>query len=151
MSDQHEPSDEELRAAYEAELSRITVADIVVQTAASLINMAGMRLGMGGPEAAPATDLAQARDAIDAVRGLMPVIERHPGPHVRQLREAITQLQFVYSREIAADPAAAPAPPSPSADQPPSPPAAAAPPPTPAQGGPGPAQSSGRLWIPGQR
>ena len=41
-----QPSEEEMRAAYEAELSRITSADMILQSAASLLNIGGLRLGL---------------------------------------------------------------------------------------------------------
>ncbi len=40
-SAQGQPSEEELRAAYEAELSRITSADLMLQAAVSLLNLGG--------------------------------------------------------------------------------------------------------------
>ena len=43
-----QPSEEELRAAYEAELNRITSADMLLQTAASLLNLGARRLGLTG-------------------------------------------------------------------------------------------------------
>ena len=108
-----ELDEEELRRAYEAELQRITVAEVVLQTAVSLVNMGGMRLGLGGGQAAANRDLDQARDAIDAVRALMPVLERHGGQHVRAVRDALSQLQFAYSREASASEPGEPAPTAP--------------------------------------
>ncbi len=162
-----EPSEEQLRAAYEAELSRITSVDMVLQATASLLNIGAHRLGLtGGPAAeagAQPRDLEQVRDAIDAVRGLLPVIERRAPAELRPLRDALAQLQMAYSREVqpaaAVQGAAAQEPPAqaPAGGQrPPDPesaPAPADPPPddgsteTP---GPGPAESSGRLWVPGR-
>ena len=40
-----------MRAAYEAELNRITSAEMIVQTTVSLINIAGRRLGLAPPAA----------------------------------------------------------------------------------------------------
>ena len=40
-----EPSEEELRAAYEAELSRITTTDVIAQAVVSLLNLGARRLG----------------------------------------------------------------------------------------------------------
>jgi len=165
MSSQTEqPSEEQMRAAYEAELSRITSVDMVLQAAASLLNIGAHRLGLtGSPGAAgpPAPeDLEQVRDAIDAVRGLLPVIERSAPAELRPLRDALSQLQMAYSRVVqsvateagATTEAGAPAPVS----------APPAPAPAPAAGGspqgggpeeksgPGPAESSGRLWVPGR-
>ncbi len=150
-----EPSEEELRAAYEAELSRITPADMMLQAAVSLLNIGARRLGLTGPaepsqgsagaeggaRAGSERDLAQVRDAIDGVRALLGVLERSIPEDLRPLRDALSQLQIAYAREAPAggqkDPGEGP-------------PAGAD-----AEGGddgpekPGPAQASGRLWVPG--
>jgi hypothetical protein len=150
-----QPTEAELRAAYEAELSRISSADMVLQATVSLLNIGARRLGLvGGPDQAtspqedPERDLEQVRDAIDAVRGLMPVVERRAPQEARPLRDALSQLQMAYAREAqgATAPTPAPAPaqsPSQAAPAPPQPQPGANP-------GPGPAESSGRLWVPGR-
>jgi hypothetical protein len=111
------PSEEELRAAYEAELSRITSADMMLQAAVSLLNIGGRRLGLvaerppGGPagagtdtEPSPGAgerDLDQVRDAIDGVRALLPILERRGGAEqLAPLRDALAQLQMAYAREL---------------------------------------------------
>jgi hypothetical protein len=161
-----QPSEEELRAAYEAELSRITSADMILQSAVSLLNLGGRRLGLA-PGSEGERDLNQVRDAVDGVRALLEILERStPAQELRPLRDALSQLQMAYARaaqEGGADasaatqqpgagqgaqpPAAAPtegAPgPSPAADRPGQPPAEGKP-------GAGPAESSGRLWVPGR-
>ncbi|MEA2299074.1 MAG: hypothetical protein QOF77_2010 [Solirubrobacteraceae bacterium] len=132
-----EPTEEEMRAAWEEQLRHITVADVLVQTAVSLVNLAGRRLGLG-PDGEAERDLAQVRDAIDAVRALTPVLERADGPEtLKPLRDALSQLQLEYAKLA---PGAPPAPPSP-------PPAAGS---QPAEPGTGSAPSSGRLWVPGR-
>jgi len=162
-----QPSEAELRAAYEAELSRITSADMVLQATVSLLNIGARRLGLvGGPDpAAPEQgsherDLEQVRDAIDAVRGLMPVVERRAPQEARPLRDALSQLQMAYARESQGSPAQGPptqgssdqGAPAPAASPTEAPPQAAPVPPQPgaAKPGPGPAESSGRLWVPGR-
>ena len=148
-----QPSEEELRAAYEAELSRVTSADMVLQATVSLLNIGARRLGLVGggdpanPQQGPERDLEQVRDAIDAVRGLMPVIERRAPQEARPLRDALSQLQMAYAREAQSAPAP---PPGPAPPQAPPQGAPAAPQPGAAKGGPGPAESSGRLWVPGR-
>lgn len=146
-----EPTEAELRQmqeAYEAELARITASDVIIQTAVTLINLAGRRLGLD-PESQAERDLDQVRDAIDAVRGMMPVLERVAPNDIGQLRGALSQLQMAYAADAA--PAATPDAPAPQA--PPGPeqsgPAEPAKPSEPDEQGPGPAQSSGRLWVPG--
>jgi hypothetical protein len=112
------PSEEELRAAYEAELSRITSADMMLQAAVSLLNIGGRRLGLiaerpgGGPagegegaEAAPGAgagerDLDQVRDAIDGVKALVGILERSMPQELGPLRDALSRLQMAYAREV---------------------------------------------------
>jgi hypothetical protein len=170
-----QPSEEEMRAAYEAELSRITSADMILQATVSLLNIGARRLGLvGGSEGAVGQqsserDLEQVRDAIDAVRGLMPVIERRAPEEARALREALSQLQMAYAREAQADssanapageqaplagapgtggPQGAPVGPPPGGQPPAGQPPASQP--SADKPGPGPAESSGRLWVPGR-
>jgi hypothetical protein len=173
-----QPSEDEMRAAYEAELNRISSADMILQTAVSLINIGGRRLGLiasGGASAdsgaaAPERDLEQVRDAIDGARALMPILERHMSSReLGPLRDAISQLQMAYAREAQGVAEAAPASsqahteaaPASQVHTPPSPASPSEPPAGPAekQGGdgegeqqksPGPAQASGRLWVPGR-
>jgi hypothetical protein len=146
------PSEDELRAAYEAELNRITSADLVLQTAASLLNLGARRLGLTGGRAGAESerDLEQVRDAIDGVRALMPILERRHAGEVGQLRDALSQLQMAYAREAprptgeqksAGEQAAAAA-----GESKPGPAAQQSSRPT----GPGPAETSGRLWVPGR-
>jgi hypothetical protein len=160
---QAQPSEDELRAAYEAELNRITSAEMIVQTTVSLINIAGRRLGLapagsGGEQpAVPGSerDLEQVRDAIDGASALMPILERRMPGELSPLRDAIAQLQVAYAREAqgAASTSASSASTSTSTSTP-SQAKAAEEPEKPAdnaqQSGPGPAQSSGRLWVPGR-
>ncbi|MEA2381200.1 MAG: hypothetical protein QOH72_1171 [Solirubrobacteraceae bacterium] len=151
-----EPTEEELRAAYEAELKRIRVEDIIVQTLVSLINLGGRRAGFV-PGAEDERDLDQVRLAIEGVRALMPLVESELGPEAKTIREALAQLQMLYARlsgggEPGPGPGAGPpaeseaGPPPPGGEQPPG----AAPEDPSKSGAPGPAQRSGRLWIPGQ-
>jgi hypothetical protein len=145
---QAQPSEEQLRAAYEAEMSRITSADMILQAAVSLLNIGGYRLGLpagGDQPAGEVRDLEQVRDAIDGVRGLLPILERRLPNELRPLRDALSQLQMAYAREAGtntpAGPAGAQAPPASKQDTP----ALAS-----ESGRPGPAESSGRLWVPGR-
>jgi hypothetical protein len=149
-----EPSEEELRAAWEEQLRHVTPADVIVQTAVSLISLAGRRLGLE-PGTEGERDLGQVRDAIDGARALLPVLERGEGERgLGPLREAISALQLEYAKLASAGGAAGAAggavpggggeagaqdaKKAPEGQQP-----------DPGESGPGPAQRSGRLWVPG--
>jgi hypothetical protein len=149
---QDTPSEEELRAAYEAELNRVTTAEMALQAAVSLLNLGARRMGLtvGPEEQQQPPDLEQVRDAIDAVRALLPVLERSLPNESNQLRQALSQLQMAYAREAQGAPVATSPDPSGPAKSPQSEPAQPSTPPGDGDGhAPGPAQSSGRLWVPG--
>jgi hypothetical protein len=145
-----------MRAAYEAELNRITSGEMILQTTVSLLNIGGRRLGLGAPAGLESErDLEQVADAIDGARALMPILERRmTGGELGPLRDAIAQLQMAYAREVKeAAPSAAQAPPvekSTPADQTTPPAAPAGSPQDEKRQTPGPAQASGRLWVPGR-
>jgi hypothetical protein len=152
MSEQQqprEPTEDELRAAYEEQLKQIRVEDVLVQTVLSLVNLGSLRAGLG-PGNESEADPAQLRQAIEGVRALLPLVEPTLGPDTRQIRDALSRLQMEYARLAGAGgerPAA----------ESPTPPAepGAKPEEGPDEAGdesprPGPAESSGRLWVPGR-
>jgi hypothetical protein len=95
---QQEPSEEELRAALEEQMRRITVQDVLIQTTVTLINLGGRRLGLAGPpEQAGDKDVEQARLAIEGARALVPLLpqDEELGP----VRDALSRLQMAYVQE----------------------------------------------------
>ncbi len=151
-----QPSEEEMRAAVEAEFERISVNDVLLQTLVTLLNIGGRKLG-SAPGVEAERDLVQVQAAIDGVRALLPVIERSGAAADQDLgpaRDVLSQLQMAYAKlvgEAGAAPVAAPAAAAPAEDESTQEPAE----PSLAQElgstNPGPAQSSGRLWVPGER
>jgi hypothetical protein len=131
-----QPTEEELRAAYEAELKKVRVEDVIVQTAVSLINLGARKAGLA-PGSEDERDPEQVHQAIEAVRALWPQVEAALGPDAPKLREPLSQLQMAYTQM--AGPGGPPGPEQPEGGEKP-----------PSEGGTGPAQSSGRLWVPGQ-
>jgi hypothetical protein len=87
-----EPTEEELRAALEEQMRRITVKDVLLQTVVTLVNLSARKLGLGEGED---KDLDQARLGIDAVRALLPLL---PEEEVAPVREALSQLQMAYAQ-----------------------------------------------------
>ncbi len=127
-------SEEELRQ-LEAEMERISVDDVLIQTTVTLLNLAARKAGLGAPPGqGPEADWEQVRQAIEGARALLPLLEARHAQELGPVRDTLSRLQIVYAQQAGGG---APAPPA----QP-----GAAPEPE----GPGPAQSSGRLWIPGQ-
>jgi hypothetical protein len=146
---QPEFTEEELRA-LEAEMERITVDDVLIQTTVTLLNLAARKAGLAAPPGqGPEPDWEQVRQAIDGARALVPLLEQRHADQLGPIRDTLSQLQMIYAQHAggAAPPTGdaqpgGPVPPQPGAaeqgDQPPRP------------GEAGPAQRSGRLWIPGQ-
>jgi hypothetical protein len=149
---ERQPNEEELRAAYEAELKRLRVEQVLLEGIVSLINLGMRRTGLA-PGTENERDPEQVRLAIEGVRTHLPRVESVAPQQAAQIREALSQMQLAYVRIGGAPPAAG----GDSAD-PPAPesgPATSTAPPEPAEepitpGEAGPAQRSGRLWIPGQ-
>ena len=95
---QQEPSEEELRAALEEQMRRITVPDVLIQTVVTLINLGGRRLGLAGPpEQAGDKDVEQARLAIEGARALLPLLPQEED--LGAVREALSRLQMAYVQE----------------------------------------------------
>jgi len=144
------PTEEELRAAYEAELKRIRVDDVIVQTIVSLLNLGGRRAGLA-PGTEGERDLAQVRQAIEGARALLPLVAAELGPEAGTLRDALSQLQMAYAQLSGQQAPGAEEAQQPDAEQPGAPAPEPERPGEPApDAGPGPAQRSGRLWVPGQ-
>jgi hypothetical protein len=149
--DQQQPmTEEELRAAYEAQLEEqlktLRVEDVVVQTIVTLVNLGGRRAGLA-PGTEAERDPEQLRLAIEGARALLGLIEAELGPDGAAIRDALSQLQLAYA-QLAGGPAGGPGSSAPGGPAAPQDPSGAST--DPAQPGTGPAQSSGRLWVPGQ-
>jgi len=145
-------SEEQIRQ-IEAEMERITVDDVLLQTLVTLLNLAARKGGLATPPGtpsppAPKPDLEQMRQAIDGARAILPLVEQRHADQLGPVRDTLSQLQMAYSQlrgqgggqeppsgegEGEGDGGGGTPPGGP--DQP---------------EGPGPAQSSGRLWVPGQ-
>jgi hypothetical protein len=138
---QPEFSEEELRQ-LEAEMERITVDDVLIQSTVTLLNLAARKAGLGAPGSdpgrPPAADWEQVRQAIEGARALLPLLESRHAEKLGPIRDTLARLQLVYAQRAGGQSAEAPE----GAQQEPGEPQQ--------PGGPGPAQSTGRLWVPGQ-
>jgi hypothetical protein len=128
-------SDEEL-AAIEAEMEKLSVDDVLLQTLVTLINLGARKAGLAAApgEEPPTRDLAQTRVAIDGARALLPLLEPRHAQELAPVKDALSRLQMAYVQLSGGAPRPAPeAPEEPEG----------------VEGGPGPAVRSGRLWVPG--
>jgi hypothetical protein len=128
-------SEEELRA-LEAEMEKLTVDDVLLQTLVTLINLGARKAGLAAPpgEAEPKRDLDQVKEAIDGARALLPLLEPRHAQELGPVKDALSRLQMAFVQLSGGQPR----PEAPASEPPPQP------------EGPGPAQRTGRLWVPGQ-
>jgi hypothetical protein len=127
---QDQPSEEELRAHLEEQLRQVRVEDLLVESAASIVNLTVRRIAKPDEQ-----DLEQARVGIEAVRALVDLVE---GEVAGQIRSALSDLQILYARASRGEPLEGPAgeEPSETPEPPQSQPQSQEPPP--------------RLWTPGR-
>ncbi|MGH2969628.1 MAG: hypothetical protein ACRDK0_11270, partial [Solirubrobacteraceae bacterium] len=99
MSTPREFSEEELRQ-IEAEMERISVDDVLLQTLVTLLNLAARKAGLATPpgEQGPKADLDQMRQAIEGARALLPLVEQRHAEQLGPVRDTLSQLQIAYSR-----------------------------------------------------
>ena len=83
----NEPSEQQLLEA----LRQIKTEDVVVQTVATLVNLAGQKLSVDG-----AKDPAEAQTAIDAARHMLPLV---PEEAQQPIQNALDQVQMLYVKE----------------------------------------------------
>ena len=125
-------SEEELRA-IEAEMQKITVDDVLLQTIVTLLNVGARKAGLASPppaegETPPEPDLDQVRQAVEGARALLPLVEERHKEQLGPVRDALSRLQMFYAQRSGGG----------------------TPPAEPAKPESGPAQGASRLWVPGQ-
>jgi hypothetical protein len=94
---QREPTEEELRAAYEAEIKKVRVEHVLLEHVVTLVNLGMRRTGLA-PGTESERDAGQVRIAVEALRALMPLVEQSAPQQVGPIREALSQLQLAYVR-----------------------------------------------------
>ena len=87
MNEPQQPTEEQLLEA----LKQIKTEDVVLQTVATLVNLAGQKLSVEG-----AKDPVEAQKAIDAARQMLPLV---PDEAVGPIQNALDQVQMLYAKE----------------------------------------------------
>src|ERR687896_1776076 len=91
-SPMRQPSEEEIRA-LEAEMEKLTVDDVLLQTVVTLLNLGARKAGLVEGTTA---DLPQVKQAIDGARALLPLVEPRHGEQLGPVRDALSRLQMAY-------------------------------------------------------
>ena len=92
---EREAGEREFYERLEAELKRLTVSDVLLQSVVSVSSLGLRRLS------AEERDLDQARLAIEALRALVPVLtDSAPAETVRGLEQMIADLQLAYAKAV---------------------------------------------------
>ena len=92
MNEPQQPTEEQLLEA----LRQIKTEDVVVQTVATLVNLAGQKLSVEG-----AKDPAEAQKAIDAARHMLPLVPDEAKPPIQN---ALDQIQMLFVKESSDQP-----------------------------------------------
>ena len=92
-------SDQELVEQLQAELARLKVSDLLVQTVYTISSLGYHRLS------GESKDLEQARLAIEALKALLPVLEGAvPAEAVRDFNQVLANMQLAYAAAAAEEP-----------------------------------------------
>jgi hypothetical protein len=97
IQEAREPTEEELRAAYEAQVKKLRVEHVVLENVVTLANLGMRRTGLA-PGTEDELDLGQVRMAIESIRVLLPMVEEAAPQQVGAIRDALSQLQLAFVR-----------------------------------------------------
>jgi hypothetical protein len=99
VADRPPPDEQKLIEELQAELAKLKVSDLLLQTLYSVSSLGYHRLS---PES---RDLDQARLAIEALRALVPVLEGSvPEDALRDFNQVLANLQLAYASVAAEEP-----------------------------------------------
>lgn len=80
----------QIRAQLDAEMAKVRMEDVLVQSVVSLINLAARRIAKDDER-----DLAQGKLGIDAVSALVDLL---PDGAAEEVRSALSQIQMLYAQ-----------------------------------------------------
>jgi hypothetical protein len=96
VADEPGPDEQKLIEELQAELAKLKVSDLLLQTLYSISSLGYHRLS------AETRDLDQARLAIEALRALVPVLEGSvPDEALRDFNQVLANLQLAYASAAA--------------------------------------------------
>jgi hypothetical protein len=154
---------EEQLKQLEAELAKIKVDDVLLQTVVSLLNIGVRKAGLvsdqpagGEPAQKPQPDYEQLRQAIEAIRALLPLLDERHHEKLGPVRDSLSKLQIIYAQGTGTPQGSAGGPASSEegqtqAGEETGKPATPGDPTAESSDDAGPAERSGRLWVPGNK
>src|SRR6266436_8987762 len=89
------PTEEELRAAYEAQIKQVRVEHVLLEHVVTVANLGLRRTGLA-PGTEDERDPEQVRLAIESIRTLLPLLEQTMPEQAAQIKDALSQLQFAF-------------------------------------------------------
>ncbi|MDQ6744607.1 MAG: hypothetical protein M3Z27_01085, partial [Actinomycetota bacterium] len=92
-----QPTEDELRAAYEEEIKSLRVEHVLLDHVVTLVNLGMRRTGLA-PGTETEREPAQVRLAIEGVRAVLPLIEQVAPEQIKPVRDALSQLQMAFVR-----------------------------------------------------
>ena len=87
-----QPDQEELQRRLEEQIKKVRVQDLLLESVASILNLSARRISKRDEQ-----DLEQGRVGIEAVRCVLDLLDEGPR---EQVREALSQVQMLYAREV---------------------------------------------------
>jgi hypothetical protein len=104
-AEQLSPEQEQMLREMEEEMRKVRVQDLVAQSVVSILNLSYRRIAKEDER-----DLEQARVGIEAVRGIVDVLDPEAQ---REIKNALSQVQMLYARQAGESGVEAPAGPDP--------------------------------------
>ncbi len=89
-AEQLSPEQEQMLRQMEEEMSKVRVQDLVAQSVVSILNLSYRRIAKEDEQ-----DLEQARVGIEAIRGMVDVLDPESQ---REIRNALSQVQMLYAQ-----------------------------------------------------
>ena len=90
-AEQLSPEQEQMLREMEEEMRKVRVQDLVAQSVVSILNLSYRRIAKDDER-----DLEQARIGIEAVRGMVDVLDPEAQ---REIKNALSQVQMLYARQ----------------------------------------------------
>ena len=91
-AEQMSPEQEQMLRQMEEEMRKVRVQDLVAQSVVSILNLSYRRIAKEDER-----DLEQARVGIEAIRGMVDVLDPESQ---REIKNALSQVQVLYAQQV---------------------------------------------------